>query len=292
MNRTNTLLIKTPEGVVFAQTLAGPVTRFLAWLIDFTCASTLLLALNMIVAFTAIVSSEFASALSIILYFTISIGYAMTLEWLWRGQTIGKRVMRLRVVDAEGMRLRFSQVATRNLLRFIDSPVFVFSSAGGVIPLPTFYLFGGIAAMCTRKAQRLGDLAAGTVVIRIPKISEPNLEQLGADKYNSLRAHPHLCARLRQRVSPAEASAALQAILRRDEFEAVARVQLFSDLAGHFKGKVTFPTEAMEGIADEQYMRNVVDVLYRTDIKRERAASATTAPAEGSPQNAQGTLVA
>src|SRR5215211_1300013 len=137
MTRTNTLLIRTPEGVVFSQTLAGPVARFLAWLIDFTCTSVLLTALNFIVAFTAVVSTEFASALSIIFYFTISIGYAMTLEWLWRGKTLGKRILRLRVVDAEGMRLRFSQVATRNLLRFIDSPVFVFSSAAGVVPLPT-----------------------------------------------------------------------------------------------------------------------------------------------------------
>ena len=277
MTRTNTLLIKTPEGVVFAQTLAGPVTRFLAWMIDFLCAAVLVTALNLIVAFTAIVSPEFASALSIIFYFTISIGYAMTLEWLWRGQTIGKRIMRLRVVDAEGMRLQFNQVAMRNLLRIIDL-------------LPGLYLVGGVAAMLTRKAQRLGDIAANTVVIRIPKITEPNLEQLNADKYNSLRTHPHLCARLRQRVSPAEASAALQAILRRDEFEAVARVQLFSELADHFKSKVTFPTEAIEGIADEQYVRNVVDVIYRTEKKRER--SAVILPASGTRQDAGGTLTA
>lgn len=280
MTRTNTLLIKTPEGVVFAQTLAGPVTRFLAWIVDFLCASVLIIALNLIVRFTAIVSSEFASALSIIFYFTISVGYAMTLEWLWRGQTIGKRVMRLRVVDAEGMRLQFSQIAIRNLLRIVDL-------------LPGLYLVGGVATMLTRKAQRLGDIAANTVVIRIPKINEPNLEQLGADKYNSLRAHPHLCARLRQRVSPMEASTALQAILRRDEFEAVARVQLFSDLADHFKRKVGFPTEAIEGIADEQYVRNVVDVLYRMDSKRERASATATAElGEKGRQDAGGTLVA
>ena len=274
MTRTNTLLIKTPEGVVFAQTLAGPATRFLAWLVDFLCASVLLFALNLIVAFTAIVSSEFASALSIIFYFTISIGYAMTLEWCWRGQTVGKRIMRLRVVDAEGMHLQFSQIAIRNLLRIVDL-------------LPGLYLVGGLAAMLTLKAQRLGDIAANTVVIRIPKITEPNLEQLDADKYNSLRAHPHLCARLRQRVSPAEASAALQAVLRRDEFEAVARVQLFSDLASHFKSKVTFPTEATDGIADEQYVRNVVDVLYRTEANR----TGRLAPVN-EPQATEGTLIA
>ena len=273
MTRTNTLLIKTPEGVVFSQTLAGPVTRFLAWMIDFMCASVLLIALNIIVAFTSIVSPELGSALSIIFYFVISIGYALTLEWLWRGQTLGKRMLRLRVVDAHGLRLQFSQVAIRNLLRVIDL-------------LPAMYLVGGMATLLSRKAQRLGDLAANTVVICIPKIVEPNLDQLGADKYNSLRAYPHLCARLRQRVSPAEASTALQAIVRRDEFEPVARVQLFGELAEHFKSKVEFPADAVGGIADEQYVRNVADVLYRTETKR----AASVSLAKEREQDAGGTL--
>ena len=69
---------------------------------------------------------------------------------------------------------------------------------------------------------------------------------LGAGKFNSLRAHPHLCARLRQRVTPLEAGTALQAIVRRDEFEAAARVTLFAELAEYFRAKVEFPTEAVE----------------------------------------------
>ena len=264
MTRTNTLLIKTPEGVVFSQTLAGPVTRFLAWLIDFVCAAIVLAALNFLTMATVVVSLEIANAISVVLFFVVTIGYAMTLEWLWRGQTVGKRIMKLRVVDATGLRLRFSQVVIRNLLRIIDSPMFVLGS----VPLPTFYVIGGPLTFFTRKAQRLGDVAANTVVIRLPRIAAPNLEQLGADKYKSLRAHPHLCARLRQRVTPAEAGAALQAILRRGEFEAVARVQLFAELADYFKARVEFPADAVEGIADEQYVRNVVDVLYRAESNR------------------------
>jgi hypothetical protein len=166
--------------------------------------------------------------------------------------------MKLRVVDASGLRLQFSQVAIRNLLRFVDM-------------LPLMYLVGGLTTLISRKAQRLGDLAANTVVIRIPKIVEPNLEQLGADKFNSLRAYPHLCARLRQRVTPLEASTALQAVIRRDEFEAAARVQLFGELAEHFKSKAEFPSEAVADIADEQYIRNVVDVLYRADVRKNPA---------------------
>ena len=266
MTRTNTLLIKTPEGVVFSQTLAGPVTRFLAWAIDLMCMSVILITLNMIVGFAAFISPDLANALGVFFYFIVSVGYAMTLEWMWRGQTVGKRVLRLRVVDAHGLRLQFSQVAIRNLLRIVDL-------------LPGLYVVGGAATLLTRKAQRLGDVAANTVVIRIPRIVEPNLETLQSDKYNSLRAHPHLCARLRQRVTPAEAATALQAIVRRDEMEAAARVQLFGELAAHFKTKVDFPAEAVGGIADEQYVRNVVDVLYRTETKR----AAGLKPAEARP---------
>jgi hypothetical protein len=121
-----------------------------------------------------------------------------------------------------------------------------------------------VAALLSPKAQRLGDLAANTVVIRLPRFSHPDLDKLLPDKFNSLRQHPHLAARLRQRVTPAEAGIALQAIVRREEFEPGARVQLFADLARHLKAKVEFPSEATEGIADEQYVRNVVDILYRT----------------------------
>jgi uncharacterized RDD family membrane protein YckC len=263
MTRTNTLLIKTPEGVVFSQTLAGPIVRFLAWLIDFMCMAVLLIALNILISVIQIITPDLGQALGVIFFFVVSMGYAMLLEWRWRGQTIGKRVMRLRVVDAQGLRLQFSQVAIRNLLRIVDL-------------LPGLYVVGSLATLCTRKAQRLGDLAANTVVIRIPRIVEPNLDQLGADKYNSLRSHPHLCARLRQRVNPTEASTALQAIIRRDEMEAVARVQLFAELADHFRSKVDFPADAVEGIADEQYVRNVVDVIYRADNAKKRAHSTSS----------------
>jgi hypothetical protein len=123
------------------------------------------------------------------------------------------------------------------------------------------------------KCQRLGDIAANTIVIRAPRISEPDLDQLLAGKFNSLRQYPHLTARLRQNVSPGEADIALQALLRRDEFDLVARIELFSELADHFRTKVEFPAEASDGIADEQYLRNVVDVIYRSRAESRTAAA-------------------
>jgi hypothetical protein len=156
-------------------------------------------------------------------------------------------------VDSQGLRLQFNQIVTRNLLRFVDS-------------LPALYLVGGIVSLLNPACQRLGDIAANTIVIRNPRLVEPDLDQLLAGKYNSLRQYPHLAARLRQQILPAAAALAVQALLRRDEFDPVARVELLAQLAGHFRARVEFPPEATDGITDEQYLRNVVDILYRSRI--------------------------
>jgi uncharacterized RDD family membrane protein YckC len=251
MSATHTLLIRTPEGIVFSQLLAGPVTRCLAWCIDLICIAVIASLLGIGAALVGVVSIELAQAVSLLLYFAVSLGYGMVMEWFWRGQTIGKRMMRLRVVDARGLRLHFSQVVIRNLLRAVDM-------------LPGPYLVGGVACLLSRRAQRLGDLAANTLVIRAAKLAEPDLDQLLAGKYNSLRDCPHLAARLRQRISPQEAGIAMQTILRRDQLDPQARVELFGQIADHFRSQVEFPADAVEGLADEQFVRNVVDVLYRT----------------------------
>lgn len=248
--KSSALEIRTPEGIVFSQLLAGPVTRCAAWSVDLVCITGLLMALSFPLALLQIVGPNLAGAVGTIGYFVISIGYGIACEWGWRGQTLGKRLFRLRVVDAEGLRLQFHQIVTRNLLRFVDS-------------LPLFYFVGGLVCWLHPRCQRLGDLAANTIVIRYPRLAEPDLDQLLAGKFNSLRQYPHLVARLRQRVAPPEAAVALQAVLRREQFEPVARVQLFGDLAAHFRAKVQFPPEATDGITDEQYLRNLVDALYR-----------------------------
>ena len=137
-------------------------------------------------------SWNLAGAFSTLAYFVISIGYGIACEWGWRGQTIGKRFFRLRVVDVEGMRLQFNQIVTRNLLRFVDA-------------LPAAYFVGGLACWFSPKCQRLGDLAANTVVICNPHVTEPDIDQLLAGKFNSLpvstprRAPPAECFARRSR---------------------------------------------------------------------------------------------
>jgi len=260
--KTSTLNIRTPEGIVFSQPLAGPVTRCLACFIDQLCIQAVLTLLGLVIGLLAVINFNLAIAFFFIGYFIISIGYGILFEWAWRGQTIGKRLLRLRVMDVEGMRLQFNQIVVRNLLRFVDS-------------LPAFYFVGGVTCWLNSKCQRLGDIAANTVVIRHLRVAEPDLDQVLAGKFNSLRQFPHLAARLRQNVTPAEADIALQSLLRREEFDLVARVELFGELAAHFRAKVEFPAEATDGVADEQFLRNVVDVIYRT--KPERVTSETSA---------------
>ncbi|MCP4350199.1 MAG: RDD family protein [Desulfobacterales bacterium] len=249
--KTNTLTIITPEGIAFSLHLAGPVTRFLAWLIDFAIIMAIIYINRLVIGILNIISHDLATALSIFAYFFVSVGYGIVMEWYWHGQTLGKRTMRLRVMDGQGLHLQFSQIVIRNLLRFVDS-------------LPGLYLVGGIACLFTTRAQRLGDMAANTIVVWTREAAEPDLDQILSDKYNSFRNYPHIGARLRQRVSPAEADIALQALLRRDELDPIARIELFRGISSYFRTIAKFDQEATEGLSDEQYIRNVVDILYRT----------------------------
>ncbi|HLC17363.1 MAG TPA: RDD family protein [Thermodesulfovibrionia bacterium] len=245
----STLSIKTPEGVEFSLPLAGPVPRFLAWLIDLAFISAASSVIAIPLKILAVISLDLSYALSILAYFVLSIGYGIVLEWFWRGQTLGKRVLKLRVVDERGLRLRFSQIAIRNLLRFVDS-------------LPAFYLLGGAACLLSQNCQRLGDFAANTVVIWHQSVSMPDIDQLQLSKYNSFRDYPHLAARLRQKVTPAQASIALHALMRRNELEPQARIAVFREVASRFQQVVVFPDHVMDGLSDEQYVRNLVEVLY------------------------------
>ena len=245
--KTGTLPLRTPEGIVFSLPLAGPVSRFLAITIDMLCIFAASAVLDEL--FGALKLAGAGQALFAIAYFVLSVGYGIAAEWFWRGQTIGKRLIGLRVMDEHALRLEFSQIVVRNLLRFVDA-------------LPLFYLVGGASCFFSRYSQRLGDLAANTIVVRDLKPSQPDLNQLLGGRYNSMLEHRHLAARLRHHVPPPAATLALDAMLRRDSFAPRARVELFADLAAYFKSLVEFPPEATEQLSDEQYVRNVAEILF------------------------------
>ena len=237
--RSNTLVIRTPEGISFSLLLAGPAARFLAWAVDLAFIFVIGSFLSKMLSVFGLLSMDISRALVFLMYFGVSIGYGIVLEWFLRGQTLGKRLLRLRVMDEQGLRLQFSQVVIRNLMRFVDS-------------LPFLYLVGGVACLVSTRAQRLGDYVANTIVIR----SQPGLEydhaKITPDKYNSFREYPHLEARLRRQVSSREMSLALVALMRREELDPHPRLMLFRDMASHFRSLVDFPDEATFGLTDEQ----------------------------------------
>ena len=246
-----TLTIRTPEGVRFSFLLASPISRFLAVLIDWIVVMTLSVIVQTVLNLLGLLLFDIANAVALLSFFIISIGYPMLCEWLFRGQTIGKRCLKLRVIDASGLKLTISQVIVRNLLRAVDN-------------IPIFYLLGGTIAYFSPRSQRLGDIVASTIVIQHLQHAEPDIKQLRSDKYNSMRDYPHICARLRQRTTPQEAAIAVDALLRREQFDDDARIDLFAELRAHFATKADFPESALHGISDERFIRNIVDAIYDT----------------------------
>ncbi|MDF1811706.1 MAG: RDD family protein [Verrucomicrobiales bacterium] len=259
--RNVSLRIRTPEGVAFQLPLAGPVSRGLALIVDLI---TILLLLIVISIALSIVSafysgfpvigdfvSDLSSGLMILFGFVIGMLYGAFLEWIWKGRTVGKRLLGLRVVDERGLSLTAGQIVIRNLFRLLDM-------------LPSaFYMIGGISCALTKRCQRIGDIAAGTVVIREVKVNQPEIDEILEQIENSFATHPHLEARLRQNCTPEDARIALDAVLRRNDFGDRERLRVFGAIADHFREKVEFPEEITLGLSDEQYVRNVVDTLYR-----------------------------
>jgi uncharacterized RDD family membrane protein YckC len=153
------LEVETPDHVVLRYDLAGAGNRGFAAVVDFLVAS--------VIVFTALTILSWAGAfnqgtffvlggLTLIVTLVMVWAYFILLEWLWNGQTIGKRAYRLRVINEDGSPARFTAVLIRNLLRLVDF-------------LPALYGVGVLVIVLSPKSQRLGDLAAGTYVVRAPR---------------------------------------------------------------------------------------------------------------------------
>jgi uncharacterized RDD family membrane protein YckC len=241
--------IRTGEGVTFTLPLAGPASRFLALSVDVGVVTAVILCVQSLIGLIPAVPADVKTAVLVIGWFVLNIGYAIALEWAWGGATIGKKLLGIRVADARGFRLTFSQVLIRNLLRPVDS-------------LPVFYLAGGAVMLCGPRMQRLGDIAADTIVLR--NTGEPLAALPGNEgrRINSMASHRALAARLRQKADPVASRVALDALRRRDSMESGARVRLFGELAAGFRSLVEFPEESTLHLTDEQYLWNVVEIIY------------------------------
>ena len=212
LDGTHTVL--TPEYVEFRFTLAGIYSRFLAWLLDALIVlfgtGAFLIGLSMMMA----VFPGFASALGMVVYFLVDWGYGIALETAWSGQTVGKRALGLRVIQQSGVRIGFYHAALRNLARPVDR-------------LPFLYMVGGVTALLSGSHQRLGDMLAGTIVVRERRLKAPSA--IGAAAGEGLLADPLFVSRVK-RLSAEARELVLSAALRREELRMEARLRLFSAL--------------------------------------------------------------
>lgn len=149
MRYEDAITISTPEGVELELALAGLGSRFAAALIDIIIKAGLLIALGVALG----IAGAYGDALYAVLAFLVFFAYDIFFETLASGRTPGKRWTGLRVVRLEGQPIGFASSAVRNVVRLADM-------------LPFGYVLGAASILATRKNQRLGDLAAGTLVIR------------------------------------------------------------------------------------------------------------------------------
>lgn len=163
MYSTDSLKIDTPEQIELELPLAGLGSRFLALTIDTILQSVLYIVVVLVFAlgasqglirlnFLPWIPASFAPAITILFVFCIYWGYFAFFEILWKGQTPGKRLAKIRAIHSSGRPLNAYEAIGRNLLRAIDG-------------LPGFYGVGIVCMMLNKQNRRLGDFVAGTVVI-------------------------------------------------------------------------------------------------------------------------------
>lgn len=157
--------LRTPEQIDLQYDLAGLGSRSLAMLIDATIQGVVILALVTVFALGMGLlggtffrnSSNLVLAIGVgvglLLIFALFWGYFIFFELTWNGQSPGKRAAGVRVLTTRGEPVTLVHSLVRNVLRIVDM-------------LPSAYMAGAICMLVTRRSQRLGDLAAGTVVVR------------------------------------------------------------------------------------------------------------------------------
>jgi uncharacterized RDD family membrane protein YckC len=168
------LNIDTPELVAIEMPLAGIGSRFIALLIDTLIWGAGLIIVGLVVwafgpalqAFKGL-SYQWAVAIFTLALFLLNWGYFTLFEAFWHGRTPGKRVARIRVIQRSGRAIGIFESMARNFIRYVDQ-------------IPFFYAVGVIAVFATRQHQRLGDLAAGTIVVRDHEQETPLWADTGA----------------------------------------------------------------------------------------------------------------
>ena len=143
--------VETPEGIELELRTAGPLPRVLAWLID----ASIRVAIYLVLATALGVLGKVGLGLLLVAVFALEWFYPVFFEVYFSGATPGKRALAVQVLHDDGTPIGFSASVVRNLLRFVDF-------------LPFLYGFGFVTMIVDPRFRRLGDLAAGTLVVYTP----------------------------------------------------------------------------------------------------------------------------
>jgi uncharacterized RDD family membrane protein YckC len=183
------LSIDTPELVTIEMPLAGIGSRFIAVAVDtilwaVALTAVILMATFFLPAIAAFnkISYQWTVAIVIFLVFLFNWGYFTLFEALWNGQTPGKKIAKIRVIQQSGRPIGLLESMARNLVRYVDQ-------------FPSFYAVGVIAMFMTRQHQRLGDLAAGTLVVQDREQAAPLWGESGSRTFTAASFIPQVTAR-------------------------------------------------------------------------------------------------
>lgn len=231
---SRTITVVTPENIQVTYRVAGIASRFMATLVDIFIQILMILLVLMVVRITASVgsfggfsASSIVSGVGIVLItFVIPLVYSIVFEMLWAGRTPGKRLFGLRVVREGGYPINLLSSIIRNILRLIDF---------GILPLATpLVLFGLPGLVCiffSPAYKRIGDYAAGTLVIVEAGVT-PFSERRGADVVSaSVRALMPAVRNL-DRLTAEEYRIIRRFTARRAELEVVVQAAIGERIAG------------------------------------------------------------
>ncbi len=219
-----TARVITPENIEFEYALAGPFQRLPAFLFDFAvrCAAFVgIVFLMVVLSIFSLFSGSIFTFVLLLMFFMMSWFYGIYFETRFSGRTPGKMVFKLRAISVDGRPVSATQAALRNLLRLADMCVLLplqvlDQEAPAAYMIPTLFI-GFVTMAVTGRLQRLGDLAAGTMVIsesqrRSPRIMLPeDVRAFGLAEHipatysvsHSMAQTVALYVENRQRLSPA-----------------------------------------------------------------------------------------
>jgi uncharacterized RDD family membrane protein YckC len=234
----------TTEKVPFTYRVAGIGARFLAWLVDALLIMLLIFAGAMFLSQLERLRPGLGQAAFFVWQFLAMWGYFLIFEWLWLGQTPGKRALGIRVIQERGTRISFFHSAVRNIVRFVDA-------------LPFFYALGFAVMMGHPKQRRLGDWAAGTLVVHVDRKPKP-IQALHEGHEAKAPSETLVRQRLGQ-LSRDQKQTLLDLCLRRDQLRLSDRAQMFHAVADYLRRQLDLTPQ--EHQSDEKFVVQLAALL-------------------------------